>query len=174
MVLTATVSPDVPPLPAGLRSSRRRRVANELNTTAIHALRVARSTDAESGLSPERLSLLSVLVYAGPRTMSQLARAEQVTRPAITRIVTGLESVGLVVRAEVPDDRRSTQVSATAAGRAVLEDARRRRVEGLAEVLRAATADELEQVSAALAIVRRGLAEGARGAGRSKRSSGDR
>ena len=69
MVLTATVSHDVPPLPAGLRSSRRRRVANELNTTAIHALRVARTTDAESGLSPERLSLLSVLVYAGPRTI---------------------------------------------------------------------------------------------------------
>jgi DNA-binding MarR family transcriptional regulator len=89
--------------------------------------------------------------------MSQLARAEQVTRPAITRIVAGLESSGLVRREEVPDDRRSTRVRATAAGRAVLEDARRRRVEGLAEILRGATADELEQVSTALAVVRRGL-----------------
>ncbi len=160
MVLTATVSHDVPPLPGGLRSSRRRRVANELNTTAIHALRVARRTDTQSGLSPERLSLLSVLVYAGPLTMTQLARAEQVTPPAITRIVSGLEAVGLVTRDEVPGDRRSTRVSATAAGRAVLEDARRRRVEGLAEVLRGTTADELDLVSAALAVVRRGLADG--------------
>jgi DNA-binding MarR family transcriptional regulator len=161
MVLTANVSHDVPPLPAGLRSSRRRRVANELNTTAIHAVRVARRADAESGgPSAERLSLLSVLVFAGPRTMSQLARAEQVTRPAITRIVAGLEAIGLVTREDVADDRRSTRVSATAAGRAVLEDARRRRVEGLAEVLRGATAEELDLVSAALAVVRRGLAGG--------------
>jgi DNA-binding MarR family transcriptional regulator len=157
-VLTATVNHDVPPLPTGLRSSRRRRVANELNTTAIHALRVARTTDAETGLSPERLSLLSVLVYAGPRTMSQLARIEQVTAPAITRIVGGLEAAGLVSREVVAADRRTTRVTATPAGRQVLEDARRRRVEGLAGALRGATAAELEVVSDALAIVRRGLA----------------
>jgi DNA-binding MarR family transcriptional regulator len=160
MVLTATMSHDVPPLPAGLRSSRRRRVANELNTTAIHALRVARTTDTESGLSPERLSLLSVLVYAGPRTMSQLARIEQVTAPAITRIVGGLEADGLVTRRVLTDDRRATLVTAAPAGREVLEEARRRRVEGLAEVLRGASQDELDLVSAALAVVRRGLAGG--------------
>jgi DNA-binding MarR family transcriptional regulator len=159
MVFTARVSDDVPPLPSGLRTTPRRRVANELNTTAIHTLRVARLTDALSGLSPERLSLLSVLVYAGPRTMTQLARAEQVTRPAITRIVGGLEADGLVARETVDDDRRSTKVSATAAGREVLEDARRRRIDGLAEVLRSASADELAQVSDALAIVRRGLSQ---------------
>ena len=160
MGLTVTVPVhDVPPLPPGLRSTPRRRVANELNTTAIHALRVARRTDADSGLSPERLSLLSVLVHAGPRTMSQLARVEQVTRPAITRIVTGLEAAGLVTREQVAADRRSTRVSATAASSAVLEDARRRRVEGLAEVLRGATVEELDLVSRALAVVRRGLAD---------------
>ena len=82
MVLTVTMPDrDVPPLPPGLRSTARRRVANELNTTAIHALRRARVSDLDSGLSPERLSVLSVLVYAGPRTMGDLARAEQVTRP---------------------------------------------------------------------------------------------
>ena len=149
---------EVPPLPPGLRSTGRRRVANELNTTAIHALRAARAADSESGLSPERLSLLSVLVYAGPRTMSQLARAEQVTRPAITRIVSALEAAGLATREPVAGDRRTTLVRATAAGRAVLEKARRRRVETLATLLQAATPDELDLVSRALAVVRRGLA----------------
>jgi len=149
---------EVPPLPPGLRSTARRRVANELNTTAVHALRAARAADSESGLSPERLSLLSVLVYAGPRTMSQLARAEQVTRPAITRIVSALEAAGLATREPVAGDRRTTLVRATAAGRAVLEDARRRRVETLAKLLQAATPDELDLVSRALAVVRRGLA----------------
>ena len=158
MVLTVTVPDrDVPPLPPGLRATARRRVANELNTTAIHALRRARVSDADSGLSPERLSLLSVLVYAGPRTMGDLARAEQVTRPAITRIVDALEEAGLVSREPVATDRRVVLVTATPAGRAVLEDARRRRVETLAAVLEGMSADELERLSQALAVVRRGL-----------------
>jgi DNA-binding MarR family transcriptional regulator len=148
---------DVPPLPPGLRSTARRRVANELNTTAIHALRRARVADSTSGLSPERLSVLSVLVYAGPRTMSELARAEQVSRPAITRIVTALEGAGFAERAQVADDRRSTRVTATAAGRSVLDDARRGRIETLAAVLRDARPDELDLISRALGVVRRGL-----------------
>jgi DNA-binding MarR family transcriptional regulator len=158
MGLTVTVPHhDVPPLPPGLRSTPRRRVANELNTTAIHTLRLARSADITSGLSPERLSLLSVLVYAGPRTMGQLARAEQVSRPAITRIVTALEAAGLAERAQVVGDRRSTVVTATASGRAAMEQARRARVETLAAVLHGATPAELDLVSRALTVVRRGL-----------------
>jgi DNA-binding MarR family transcriptional regulator len=158
MGLTVTV-PDhyVPPLPPGLRPTPRRRVANELNTTAIHTLRHARAADTASGLSPERLSLLSVLVYAGPRTMGQLARIEQVSRPAITRIVTALEDAGLAERAQVAGDRRSTLVTATATGRAAMEEARRARVETLAEVLDGATPAELDLVSRALTVVRRGL-----------------
>ena len=148
---------DVPPLPPGLRATPRRRVANELNTTVIHTLRRARVSDVESGLSPERLSLLSVLVYAGPRTMGELARAEQVTRPAITRIVDALEAEGLAGREPVATDRRTILVSATPAGREVLEEARRRRVEALASVLDGATAQELALVSRALQVVRRGL-----------------
>ena len=135
-------------------------MANELNTTAIHALRAARVADAVSGLSPERLSLLSVLVYAGPRTMSELAVAEQVTPPAITRIVSALEEDGLVTRTPVEGDRRSTRVSTTEQGRAVLEAARGRRIDALSRLLRGATADELELVSRALAVVRRELRRG--------------
>ena len=158
MGLTVTVPDhDVPPLPPGLRPTPRRRVANELNTTAIHTLRHARVADTASGLSPERLSLLSVLVYAGPRTMGQLARVEQVSRPAITRIVTALEDAGLAERAQVAGDRRSTLVTATATGRAAMEEARRARVETLAEVLGGATPAELDLVSRALTVVRRGL-----------------
>ena len=132
-------------------------MANELNTTAIHALRRARVSDPDSGLSPERLSVLSVLVYAGPRTMGDLANTEQVTRPAITRIVDALEEAGLVNREPSATDRRVVLVRATPAGRAILEDARRRRVETLAAVLEGTSADELERLSQALAIVRRGL-----------------
>ncbi|MGZ4592620.1 MAG: MarR family winged helix-turn-helix transcriptional regulator [Actinomycetes bacterium] len=145
-----------PPLPAGL-SGRRHRVANELNTTAIHALRRARVADAESGLSPERLSLLSVLVFGGPMPMSRLAKIEGVSPPAITRTVTALEADGLVTRRPVPEDRRQVRVSATARGRRLMEAGRRRRIEVLADLLSGATAAELDQLSRALHVVRREL-----------------
>jgi DNA-binding MarR family transcriptional regulator len=138
-------------------SGRRHRVANELNTTAIHAVRVARSADAESGLTPERLSLLSVLVFGGPSSMSRLAAAEGVSAPAITRIVRALEADGLVRRAGVAEDRRQVRVSPTPRGRRLMEAGRRRRIAVLADALGGATAEELDVVSEALRVVRREL-----------------
>jgi DNA-binding MarR family transcriptional regulator len=138
--------------------SRRHRVANELNTTAIHALRRARVADAESGLTPERLSLLSVLVFAGPMPMSRLAELEGVSAPAITRIVTALEAAGLVTRHGVTADRRRVEVRATPEGQRVMDEGRRRRIEVLADVLAGVGTDELAEVSRALATVRHALA----------------
>lgn len=148
---------DLPPLPAGTPRTRRHRVANALNSTAIHALRAARVDDSRTGLSPERLSLLSVLVHGGPSTMSLLARAEQVSPPAVTRTVAALEEAGLVRRGQVPDDRRQTLVTATAAGRRVLEQGRRARIDRLAGVLETLGPAELATVDEALALVRRAL-----------------
>jgi DNA-binding MarR family transcriptional regulator len=140
-------------------SRRRHRVANELNTTAIHALRRARVADAESGLTPERLSLLSVLVFAGPMPMSRLAELEGVSAPAITRIVTALEGAGLVTRHSVSEDRRRVEVRATPEGQRVMDEGRRRRIEVLADVLAGVGTEELAEVSRALATVRRALAD---------------
>jgi len=132
-------------------------VANALNTTSVRALRAARTDDRLTGLTPERLSILSVLVYGGPSTMSALARAEQVSPPAITRIVGALQSEGLVRRATAPHDRRQTVVTVTAAGRHRLERGRRARVERLASALCELDADELRRVADGLALVRRVL-----------------
>jgi DNA-binding MarR family transcriptional regulator len=151
------VSTDLPPLPAGVARNSRHRVANALNTTAIHVLRTARTVDSETGLSAERLSLLSVLVFGGPATMSALARAEQVSRPAITRTVGALEKAGLVRREEVAEDRRLSRVSATASGRRLLEAGRQARIERLARVLEDVRPEELAEVDRALAVVRRAL-----------------
>jgi len=154
---------DLPPLPAGVPRNSRNRVANALNSTAIHVLRTARTADAESGLTAERLSLLSVLVFGGPATMSALARAEQVSRPAITRTVGALEQAGLVRREEVAEDRRRSRVSATAAGRRLMEAGRRARIERLAGVLEDVRPEELAELDRALAAVRRALRAAAAG-----------
>ena len=83
------------------------------------------------GLTPPRASALSVLVFRGPVTMSQLAEAEQVRRPTITRLVDGLERRGLVRRVSHASDGRVQLVEATAAGRRLLQKGRARRVERL-------------------------------------------
>ncbi len=151
------MSSDLPPLPAGVPRNSRHRVANALNSTAIHALRAARTADTVTGLTPERLSLLSVLVFGGPATMSALARAEHVTRPAITRTVGALEAAGLVRREEVAADRRQSLVSATAAGKRLLEAGRRARIERLAAFLGDVRPEELTELDRALAVVRKAL-----------------
>lgn len=143
----------IPPVPPGLDHLRTAEVANRLHSIAIHLLRHARTADRDSGLTPERLSLLSVLAFAGPRTFSQLADAEGVSRPAITRIVKSLEAAGLVRREGVPGDRRQVVLNATAKGRKLMEAGRRRRVALIAQHLEPVGKRELEVLERASQIL---------------------
>jgi DNA-binding MarR family transcriptional regulator len=113
------------------RQAPARTIADRLHSAAIHLLRRLRVEDKAMGLTAPRASALSVLVFRGPLTMSQLAEAEQVRRPTITRLVDGLERRGLVRRVSHADDGRVQLVEATAAGRRLLQKGRARRVERL-------------------------------------------
>src|SRR5690348_1355693 len=66
-------------------------LADRLHSLAIHLLRRVRKQDTVMAEAPARLSALSVLVFGGSMTLGQLAAAEQVKPPTMTRIVTGLE-----------------------------------------------------------------------------------
>jgi DNA-binding MarR family transcriptional regulator len=98
-------------------------------------LRVARTVDGESGLSPARLSALSVLVFGGPRTVGGLAAAEGVRSPTMTQLVNGLEQGGLVRRRPALTDGRRVVVEATPAGRRILRRAQARRLDVLVGLL---------------------------------------
>jgi DNA-binding MarR family transcriptional regulator len=111
--------------------------ADRLHSAAIHLLRRLRAEDEGSGLTAPRLSALSVIVFAGPLTMGELAAAEQVRPPTISRLVRDLESAGLVERTVDARDARVQRVSATPAGVRLLEEGRRRRVAALAAELAA-------------------------------------
>ncbi len=111
------------------------RIADRLHSAAIHLLRGVRRVDRESGLSPQRLSALSVVVFAGPIPIGGLAEAEQVSAPTISRLVKGLERDGLVERERDLSDTRVTRLSATPAGRRLLARGRRRRIEVLVDRL---------------------------------------
>ena len=118
-------------------------VADRLHSAAIHLLRRLRVQDEALGISAPRLSALSVLAFAGPRRVGELAEAEQVEPPTMTRLVDGMERDGYVAREADPDDRRAVIVHATAKGIRALKKGRAQRVDALAAGLRSLSADQL-------------------------------
>jgi len=128
-------------------------IADRLHSAAIHLLRRLRREDATSGLSAPRLSALSVIVFGGPLTLGELANAEQVRPPTMTRLVSALEDAGLVGREADPEDKRLTRIRATAKGRSLLSQGRARRVAALTEEVRALASGERADLARALAIL---------------------
>ncbi|MGK2934135.1 MAG: MarR family winged helix-turn-helix transcriptional regulator [Gemmatimonadaceae bacterium] len=130
-------------------------VADRLHSAAIHLLRRLRKQDDRSGLSAARLSALSVAVFAGPVTMGQLAAAEQVTAPTMTRLIAAMERDGLVAREPDQDDGRVVWIRATAKGARILYAARDRRVATLAADLAALDRSDLTLLAEAAGIIER-------------------
>jgi DNA-binding MarR family transcriptional regulator len=89
--------------------------------------------DAGDGLTRARLSALALLVLGGPRTLGELAAAERVRPPTMTRLVHAMEADGLTAREPNPADRRSVIIRATLRGEALLEKGRARQIAPLAE-----------------------------------------
>ncbi len=141
---------------AGGRTGKRPvTVADALHSAAIHLLRGVRKEDVRAGVGPARLSVLSVLVFAGPTRVSDLARIEQVRPPTMSKIVSGLERRGLVRRRQDPDDARASIVDATTRGTKLLQESRRRRVARLARGLQGLRAQDIAVLSRAAAIIER-------------------
>jgi DNA-binding MarR family transcriptional regulator len=76
---------------------------------------------ALAGLSPAQASALGTVNRLGNPTLGELAATEQVQPPTVTRLVTTLESAGLVARETDDDDRRVVRVRITADGRRNLQ-----------------------------------------------------
>jgi DNA-binding MarR family transcriptional regulator len=132
------------------------RIADSLHSAAIHLLRRLRGEDAASGLSAPRLSALSVIVFAPrPLTLGELAEAEQVRPPTISRLFQGLEAEGLVERLPDPHDGRVQRVRATDEGRRLLREGRARRVAALARDLERLPPGDLETLDAAAELLER-------------------
>ncbi len=143
----------LPELPAGLPKDSQHETANLVHSTAVRLLRAARAADAGLDLDGPRASLLSVLVFAGPQPVTKLAAAEQVSSPAITKMVSALEFAGLAQRERSDTDRRVVLVSATPAGKDLLERGRAARVRAIAALLTDATEAQLQTLRAASDVI---------------------
>jgi DNA-binding MarR family transcriptional regulator len=131
------------------------RVADRLHSAAIHLLRRLRVEDEALGISAPRLSVLSVLVFAGPKRIGELARMEQVEPPTMTRLVDGLMRDGLAVREPDPDDARAVRVRATPTGARTLRRGRARRVGTLRSTLATLSPGELAALGEGVDVLER-------------------
>ncbi|MFY9630705.1 MAG: MarR family transcriptional regulator [Candidatus Cybelea sp.] len=132
------------------RNNRRRQVAARLHSAAIYVLRHARQADRKSPLGPAQLSALSVLVYGGSRSVGELADAEQVTPPTMTRVVAALRRGEYVRVRSSPSDARFTIVEASRKGVAALQRARDARLDLIEELLAASSEADLTRLGNAI------------------------
>ena len=129
------------------------RVATRLHSAAIQLLRKLRREDDASVLTAPRLSVLSVVVFAGPRTLGELAAAEQVKPPTMTRLVAALEKQKLVRRVPDPEDGRVTRIAPTEKGRTLLLRGRGRRVAALARDMEQLDPQQLRTLEDAATLI---------------------
>ena len=148
------------------RANRREReVADRLHSAAIHLLRRARRTDPLTGVSPAQLSALSVLM-SGPKTLGDLAAAEQVRPPTMSRLVSEMERAGVARKVTDRDDARVIRVHATPKGLRALSRGRAMRIEAIERLMSELDADELGDVERAVGAIEKLLGQRAASARR--------
>ncbi len=148
------------------RANRREReVADRLHSAAIHLLRRARRTDPLTGVSPAQLSALSVLM-SGPKTLGDLAAAEQVRPPTMSRLVSEMERAGIARKVTDRDDARVIRVHATPKGLRALSRGRAMRIEAIERLMSELDADELGDVERAVGAIEKLLGQRAASARR--------
>ena len=130
-------------------------VGRSLHSNAIHLLRRVRTEDSAMGIGPAQASALSVVVFGGPLTLNELAEAEQVRPPTMSRVVEALVREGLVRREANKSDRRSVIISATDKGTKIIHEGRHRREKRLIKLLSQVEADEIRCLGKASRILSR-------------------
>jgi DNA-binding MarR family transcriptional regulator len=136
----------------------RRDAADRIHSAAIHLLRRVREVDAGAmGISAARASALSVLVFGGPKSLTELAAAERVTPATMSKLVAAMEAEGFLRRHPDVNDARSIRIEPTAKARRILERGRARRLDVLDGLLARASAEEVAAVRTAADVVERVL-----------------
>ena len=130
---------------------RTEQVADQIHAAAIRLLRYVRKEDSTSGVTGAQLSVLSVLAFGGPQTLSALAAAEQVKPPTMSQLISELERLDLVSRK--PIDRRSSEISLTRKGRGLMEAGRKRRLARLTKAIANLPPEQVDKLAQAAGLI---------------------
>jgi DNA-binding MarR family transcriptional regulator len=134
-------------------------LAVDLRISLLRTARRLRAQKSIDELTDGQFSVLSQLYSHGPMTPGELAEAEHVRPPSMTRTIAALVDAGLVSRTDHPQDGRQVLIAGTAAGRGVVEETRDRRAAWLSSRLRTLTDAERDTLAEAARILRTVIAE---------------
>jgi DNA-binding MarR family transcriptional regulator len=107
------------------------------------------------GLTPSQISTLATAARLGQPTLGELAAAERVQPPSMTRMVVALETAGLLVRQVDPTDGRIARVKVTAEGDKTLQRIRSLRNAVLVRRLQWLSPGERRQLADLVALLER-------------------
>jgi DNA-binding MarR family transcriptional regulator len=130
-------------------------LASALRLSVMRLARRMRAERADTSLTLTQLAALATVERLGPLTPGELATAERVQPPSMTRVVASLQDAGLLARAPHPTDGRQVLLSVTADGAALLREDRRRREAWLAQRLADLDPDERALLRAAVPLLDR-------------------
>ncbi|MFJ4331024.1 MarR family winged helix-turn-helix transcriptional regulator [Streptomyces sp. NPDC088935] len=118
-------------------------------------VRYVRQSARTGGLSTAAASTLARLNREGPQRLTELARAEGVSQPNMTQLVTRLERTGLARRTADASDGRGVLVVVTPTGLEVLAARRAERSRALRRLMEDMTGPERQATTTALLALAR-------------------
>src|SRR5258707_7581029 len=124
---------------------------------AIRMLRRLRRVDDAHGFSQPRASALSVLVFRGPQSLGELAAAEGVKPPTMSRLVKAMQAEGLLESEAAEHDQRAVRIAASTRGRRLMLRGRAKRLAAIRELLRDASAGEKKALEMVVGLLGRAL-----------------
>ncbi|CAL9640403.1 putative HTH-type transcriptional regulator YusO [Streptomyces sp. enrichment culture] len=112
-------------------------------TRRVHRIQKRHLERGDLGITPAQSRLLRTLAhYGSPPRMTDLAERLEVVPRAVTTLVDGLESAGMVRRAPDQANRRVIRIELTDDGRTALSELRRARRSAAEEILAPLTAEQ--------------------------------
>ena len=121
----------------------RSEIAALLHEQFARLTRQLRTIELPDGMTPERLSALSVIDKRGPISVTALAEKEMVRPATMSRMVTALVEDGFVKRGGDKNDGRGVLVTTTSKGRRAFQRAQEQRLQHFAEVLDSLSTEQL-------------------------------
>ena len=138
-----------------MTTTTRTSLASDLRVSVARLARRLRQEGAPGDATPSQLATLALIYRSKPMTLGELAAAERVRPPSMTRIVAALEEHGLVKREQSPDDGRVLHVLITEKGRRAHEEYQKRRDEWLSKQLAHLSSDERKLLHRAAELLER-------------------
>ena len=128
--------------------------AQQLRFSIQRLARRIRANAASDEITESQRSVLFTLANNGPQSLRSLSEHENVTPPSMNRTVNAVVKAELVTRVTSDEDGRMVELDLSAAGRAFVNETRRRRDAWFTQQLAALTPEQRELLEQAAPVLK--------------------